>query len=138
MGREKSAEAIVVGVNRPPRDLLAGEGPNLLLQGAVGTISMNVERQQGRLYQRLLFEGPAESLRHGEGSEGSTRPSPREASQAFTATDPARALTQHLMEEVVNRENLNQAYRQVKAKVLAFNNDVTSVRRHIKWDWATI
>ena len=133
MGREKSAEAMVVGVNRPPRDLLADEGPNLLLQGAVGTISMNVERQQGRLYQRLLFEGPAESLRHGEGSEGSTRPSPREASQAFTATDPARALTEHLMEEDVNRENLNQAYRQVKANRGAAGVDGMTIAAAAKW-----
>jgi hypothetical protein len=74
--------------------LLAGEGPNPLMQGAVGTISMDAERQQGGLYQRLLFEEPAESLRHGEGSEGGTRPSPREEPQATTANGPARALTE--------------------------------------------
>jgi RNA-directed DNA polymerase len=85
------------------------------MQGAVGTISMNVERQQGGLYQRLLFEESTESLRHGEGGEGRTQPSPREASQAFTANGPARALTEHLMEEVADRENLNRAYRRVKA-----------------------
>jgi len=76
---------------------------------------MNVEQQQGRLYQRLLFETSTENLRHGEGGAGSTQSSPREEQQSFTATDPARALTQHLMEEFVDRENLNQAYRQGKA-----------------------
>jgi RNA-directed DNA polymerase len=96
-------------------DLLAGEGPNPLMQGAVGTISMDAERQLGRLHQRLLFEASAESLRHGEGREGGTRPFPREEQQAFTATGPARALTEHLMEEVADRENLNRAYRRVKA-----------------------
>jgi RNA-directed DNA polymerase len=85
------------------------------MQGAVWTISMDVERQQVRFYQRLLFEEPAENLRHAEGGEGGTRSSPREAPQASTATAQARALTEHLMEEVTDRDNLNRAYRQVKA-----------------------
>ena len=76
---------------------------------------MDAERQQGGFYQRLLFEEWTESPRHGEGSEGGTRPSPREEQQAFAATGPARALTEHLMEEVADRENLNRAYRRVKA-----------------------
>jgi RNA-directed DNA polymerase len=84
-------------------------------QGAVGNDSMSVERQQSGVYQRLLFEEPAESPRHGEGGEGGTQPSPREESQAFTAPDPARALTERLMEEVTSRDNLNRAYRRVKA-----------------------
>ena len=84
-------------------------------QGAVWNDSMDVERQQGGVYQRLLFEEPAESLRHGEGSEGGTQPSPREEPQAFPASDPARALTERLMEEVTDRDNLNRAYRRVKA-----------------------
>lgn len=75
---------------------------------------MDAERQQGGLYQRLLFEEAAESPRHGEGSEGGTQPSPREEQQASTATGPARALTEHLMEEIADRENLNRAYRRVK------------------------
>lgn len=108
-------------------DLLTDEGPNPLMQGAVGTISMNAEQQQGRFYQRLLFEESAESPRHGEGSEGGTQPSPREEQQADpapgkavcrvpAANDPARALTERLMEEVTDRENLNRAYRQVKGE----------------------
>jgi len=76
---------------------------------------MDAQRQQGRFYQRLLFEKRQESPRHGEGSEGGTRPSPREEQQASTANGPARALTEHLMEEVADRENLNRAYRRVKA-----------------------
>ena len=70
---------------------------------------MNAERQPGRLYQRMLFEQPAESLRHDASGDGGTGPAACEESQAFTAFDQARALTQHLMEEVVNRENLNRA-----------------------------
>lgn len=76
---------------------------------------MDVERQQGGFYQRLLFEEPGERPRHGEGSQGGTRPSPREEQQAFAATGPARALTEYLMEEVADRENLNRAYRRVRA-----------------------
>lgn len=76
---------------------------------------MNAERQQSGLYPRLLFEEQAESPRHGEGGEGGTQPSPHEEQQAFAANGPARALTTHLMEEVTDRENLNRAYRRVKA-----------------------
>jgi RNA-directed DNA polymerase len=76
---------------------------------------MSAEQQQGGHYQRLLFEEPTESLRHGGGGKGGTQASPREERQAPTATDPARALTQCLMEEVTDRENLNLAYARVKA-----------------------
>jgi RNA-directed DNA polymerase len=91
------------------------EGPNPSMQGAVGPISMSVKQQSGGLYQRLLFEESAENPRHGEGGEGGTRPSPHEERQALTATGPARALTQCLMEEVTDRDNLNLAYRRVRA-----------------------
>ena len=75
---------------------------------------MSVERQPGRPYQRMLFEHPAESLRHDASGDGGTEPAACEEPQAFTAFDQARALTQHLMEEVVNRENLNRAFRRVR------------------------
>ncbi len=114
-------------------DLLAGEGPNPLLQGAVGTISMNVERQQGGLYQRLLFEESVESPRHAEGGKGGTQASPCEESQAFAATEPARALTRDLMEEVTDRENLNQAYRQVKANRGAAGVDGMTIAQAADW-----
>jgi RNA-directed DNA polymerase len=76
---------------------------------------MGVERQPGRLYQRLLFEKFAESPRHGADGEGGTRAVASEEPQASTATDPTRALTAQLMEEVTERGNLNRAYRRVKA-----------------------
>jgi RNA-directed DNA polymerase len=94
---------------------------------------MDAERQQGGLYQRLLFEEPAESPRHGEGSEGGTRPSPREERQAFAATGPARALTEHLMEEVADRENLNRAYRRVKANQGAPGVDGVTIAAAADW-----
>lgn len=76
---------------------------------------MGVERQPGKLYQRLLFEQPTESSRHDASSEGGTQPSAIEEPQTPAAYDQARALTEHLMEEVVDQQNLNRAYRRVKA-----------------------
>jgi RNA-directed DNA polymerase len=76
---------------------------------------MAVERQQGQPYQRLLFPELAEGLRHGDPGEGGTGPGAFAEPQAATASDPARALTEHLMEEVLQPENLNRAYRKVKA-----------------------
>jgi len=76
---------------------------------------MGVERQQVRPDQRLLFPELAAGLRHGTTGEGGTGTGVCEASQAATALDSARALTQQLMEEVCHRDNLNQAYRRVKA-----------------------
>ena len=54
---------------------------------------MGVERQQGGLYQRFLFEELAESLRHDQGGEGGTGSAAHEEPQASAASDPARALT---------------------------------------------
>ena len=76
---------------------------------------MGTERQQGRSYQRLLFPELAEGLRHGTAGEGGTGAGVFEESQLPTASDPARALTERLMEEVSRLDNLNQAYRRVKA-----------------------
>lgn len=94
---------------------------------------MDAERQPGRLYQRLLFEQPEENLRHDASGDGGTRPAACEESQAYTAFDQARALTQHLMEEVVSQENLNRAYRRVKANKGAPGVDGMTVRELGGW-----
>ncbi len=94
---------------------------------------MDAERQSGRYYQRLLFEPSAEHLRHDASGEGGTGPAAREELQAFTAFDQARALTQHLMEEVVSRENLNRAYRRVKANKGAPGVDGMTIRELGDW-----
>jgi RNA-directed DNA polymerase len=94
---------------------------------------MNAEQQRGRFYQRFLFEESAENLRHGEGGEGGTQASPCEEQQAFTANGPARALTEHLMEEVTTRENLNRAYRQVKANRGAAGVDGMTIAQAAQW-----
>ncbi len=94
---------------------------------------MDVERQTGRLCQRLLFEQPAESLRHDAGSEGGTRPAACGESQTFTASAQARALTEYLMEEVIDRQNLNRAYRRVKANKGAPGVDGMTLRELRDW-----
>jgi RNA-directed DNA polymerase len=76
---------------------------------------MGVKRPQGRPDQPSLFEGLEADLRPDTSGEGGTGPGVIEESQASTALEPARALTDHLMEEVCRRVNLNQAYFRVKA-----------------------
>jgi RNA-directed DNA polymerase len=76
---------------------------------------MGVERQQVGDDQLLFSFEKAGSSCPGGGGDGGTGASTCEASQACTALDPARALTEHLMEEVCQRENLNRAYRRVKS-----------------------
>jgi RNA-directed DNA polymerase len=94
---------------------------------------MGVERQPGGLYQRLLFEEPTESPRPGEGGEGGTQPASREESQASAASDPGRALTERVMEEVTSRDNLNRAYRRVMANKGAPGVDGMTLRELAAW-----
>ena len=54
-------------------------------------------------------------MRHDTSGEGGTGSGAIVESQASAASEPARALTDHLMEEVCQRSNLNRAYDRVKA-----------------------
>jgi len=94
---------------------------------------MGVERQPGRFYQRLLFEQPVENVRHDAGSEGGTQPAACEEPQAPAAYDQARALTMYLMEEVIDRQNLNRAYCRVKANKGAPGVDGMTLRELRDW-----
>ena len=76
---------------------------------------MGAERQQGRFCQLNLFEEQGEDRRPGAGGEGGTGAAVCEESQTPTASERKRALTGQLMERVVERENLNRAYKRVKA-----------------------
>jgi len=94
---------------------------------------MGVERQQGGHYQRSLFEGLEESSRpdqDGEARSLSVRP---EEPQAFAASEPARALNANLMEEVTERDNLNQAFRRVRANKGAAGVDGMTVGELPAW-----
>ena len=94
---------------------------------------MGVERQQVGDDQLLFsFEKP-ESLCPGGGGDGGTETSACEASQACTALDPARALTEYLMEEVCQRENLNRAYRRVKSNRGAPGMDGMTIHDLATW-----
>jgi RNA-directed DNA polymerase len=94
---------------------------------------MGVERQQGRPYQRLLFAEFEEGPRHGDPGEGGTGPGMAEEQQAPAALDPARALTERLMEEVCQLDNLNQAYRRVKANKGAAGVDGMTIDELPTW-----
>lgn len=75
---------------------------------------MGVERQPITGDQLYLFEELA-PVRPGADGEGGTRAAACGESQASTVLDQQRALTTNLTEEVCNRENLNRAYKRVKA-----------------------
>jgi len=76
---------------------------------------MDAERQQGKPYQRLLFPESPEGLRHGAAGAGRPEAEAPQEPQTSTASEPARALTERLMEEGCKPDNLNQACRPVKA-----------------------
>ena len=95
---------------------------------------MGVKRQQGSVDQRDLFdEALMAALRHDATGEGGTGPGASEEQQALTAWDQERALTRHLMEEVVSSANLNQAYKRVKANDGAAGVDGMSVSELRAW-----
>src|SRR5262245_12628034 len=95
---------------------------------------MGAERQQGRAYQRTFdFEGPAETLRHDRVGDDGIRPARPEEPQTPTAPDPARALTERLMEEVCRPENLNRAYHRVKANKGAAGVDGMTIDELRSW-----
>jgi RNA-directed DNA polymerase len=94
---------------------------------------MGVERQQGRSYQRLLFPELEEGLRHDQPGDGGTGPGRLEEPQTPTASDPARALTERLMEEVCQRDNLIRAYERVRANKGAPGVDGLTVDDLFPW-----
>jgi RNA-directed DNA polymerase len=94
---------------------------------------MDVKRQQvGGDQLFLSWERPASSC-HGASGKGGTQAAACEVPQASTAWDPARALTEHLMEEVCQRENLNQAYRRVKSNKGAPGVDGMTIQDLAGW-----
>ncbi|MCJ7548896.1 MAG: group II intron reverse transcriptase/maturase [Anaerolineae bacterium] len=94
---------------------------------------MGVEHQQGTWTQLRLFEMQGGSVRHGAESDGGTEPQAREEGQAATASNRERALTDNLMERVCERENLNRAYKRVKANKGAPGIDEMTVGEMAGW-----
>lgn len=76
---------------------------------------MRAERRKVRNYQRLLFEQEQESLSHDQNGNSGTESGLIEEQQTHTASEQKRALAFNLMERIVDRQNLNCAYKRVKA-----------------------
>jgi hypothetical protein len=120
------AEAVGVGS--------AGEGPNLSTQGAVGNDSMGAERQQGRAYQLTFdLEGSAEAPHHDQGGDDGIRSVRCEEPQSLTASNPARAWTERLMEAVCRPEKETRAYRRVEATQGAPGTDGMTIGQLRTW-----
>jgi len=94
---------------------------------------MDVEQQQGTWTQLSLFEVEVDSVRHGASGEGGTGSAVHEEWQASTAWNRERALTGDLMERVCERENLNRAYKRVKANKGGPGIDGMTVRELYGW-----
>ena len=88
---------------------------------------MDLEQQTTKGYQLDLFEDWVKPLRPGVCGEGGTGAAARGERQGSTALEGERALTMHLMEQVVDRGNLLEAYRKVKANKGAPGVDGMSV-----------
>jgi RNA-directed DNA polymerase len=94
---------------------------------------MDTERQQGELYQRMLFEDLEESPRHGARGNGGTEAATTEVSQVSTATTRARALTISWMEKIAYPGNLHRAFQRVKANKGAPGADGMTIRDLSDW-----
>lgn len=94
---------------------------------------MDVERQQGEFYQPFLFEDWQESPRPDQGGKARSQSARPEEPQAFTASDPARALTVSLIEEVTDLDNLNRAYARVRANKGAAGVDGMTIDELKPW-----
>jgi RNA-directed DNA polymerase len=94
---------------------------------------MGVERQQGMWTQLSLFEVEEGSVCPDASGEGGTGSAAFEEWQASTASNRERALTGDLMERVCERENLNRAYKRVKANKGAPGIDGMTVGELYGW-----
>jgi RNA-directed DNA polymerase len=94
---------------------------------------MDVEQQQGTWTQLSLFEEEVGSVRPGVSGEGGTGPAALEEWQASAASNRERALTGDLMERECERENLNRAYKRVKANKGAPGIDGMTVGELYDW-----
>lgn len=94
---------------------------------------MGTERQQGTDYQLDLFGVQGEVVRPIASGEGGTRPAALEEPQVSSVSEGERALTATLMERICEPENLNRAYKKVKANRGAPGADGMSVAELGPW-----
>jgi len=76
---------------------------------------MGAEQQEGRWYQPSLLAEGLDNVRHGTSGEGGTGAAVHEEQQTPTASERERALASDLTTQVCERDNLNRAYKRVKA-----------------------
>jgi RNA-directed DNA polymerase len=76
---------------------------------------VGAEQQQGTWYQPSLLAEGLDDVRHDASGEGGTKATVHEEQQTPTASQRERALTSDLMAQVCKRDNLNRAYKRVKA-----------------------
>ena len=140
---EKSAEAVVAAGDFSPRDvsrIAEGEGLNLLTQGADRNSSMEAQRQTSSSFWEMLEKLTPKQTCHETGSAEVVQASQMEA-LAPTLVEPLptlaqnrdRALTEGLMERVVNPANMNRAYARVKANKGAPGSDGLTVGQLAGW-----
>ena len=94
---------------------------------------MDAERQEGTWYQVSLFEAGLGDVRHDASGEGGTGAAAHEEQQTSTASERERALTCDLMAQVCERDNLNRAYKRVKANKGAPGVDGMTVNDLYAW-----
>ena len=94
---------------------------------------MEVEHQQRTWRQLPLFEAGAAHERPDASGDGGTEAAACEEEQATTALNRERALTNGLMERICERENLNRAYKRVKANGGAPGVDGMTVKELYGW-----
>ena len=94
---------------------------------------MGAEQQQGTWYQPSLLAEGLDDVRHGTSGEGGTRAGVHEEQQTPTVSERERALTSDLMAQVCERDNLNRAYKRVKANKGAPGVDGMTVSDLYAW-----
>jgi RNA-directed DNA polymerase len=94
---------------------------------------MDVERQQRTWRQLPLLEAGTAHERPDTGGDGRTEAVVIEEEQASTALNRERALANGLMERICERENLNRAYKRVKANGGAPGVDGMTVQELYGW-----
>jgi RNA-directed DNA polymerase len=94
-----------------------------------------MEHQQGTWVQLelKLDEEEKDNVRHGASGDGGTETGANEEGQVVTALNRRRALTSNLMERICERENLNRAYKRVKANKGAPGIDGMTVKELYGW-----
>ena len=132
LGRvQKSAEAVVAA-----QPLCAAKGRIVGTGSQSLGRSTGMEPQQSAAYRQLDFLeslGEPEAVHLDAGGDGATGPAACQEWQASAARHQGRALAQGIMERVCQRENLNRAFKRVRANKGAPGVDGMTVGALREW-----